>query len=69
MGLGCSISQPNSHHNYNDDNDDYNDSRANDHDYINYDEHNYYDFNDNNCFTNNDNYDSCPNHYLVAISS
>jgi hypothetical protein len=63
--LGWPFSEPHTHHNYNYD---YN-SCANDHDYINNDEHNNYNFNDDNRFTNNDNYDSCPNHYLAAISS
>ena len=68
--MGWPISEPHTHHNYNDDNYDYNNSCANDHDYINNDdEHNNYNFNDDNRFTNNDDDNSCPNHYLVAISS
>jgi hypothetical protein len=67
--LGWPISEPHTHHNYNDDNYDYNNSCANDHNYINNDEHNNYYFYDDNRFTNNDNYDGCPNLYLAAVSS
>jgi len=66
MGLGRSISEPHTHHNYDDN--DY-DSRANNHvDVDNNFTYNNYFYNDH-CFANNYNDNGCPNHHLVAVSS